>query len=154
MNKSIATILISLIFLGLVIGISFTLFSATDSNTTNNSSQTIIPQVTTKYSFVYKIAKNKTFGSYFTDTKGMTLYLYTKDTPNTSMCVQDCAAIWPPFTAVNKNATLAGKFGIITRPNGKLQYTWKQLPLYYFSGDKNPGETKGLATNSNWRLAK
>jgi predicted lipoprotein with Yx(FWY)xxD motif len=37
------------------------------------------------------VSSNPQLGSFLTDAKGMTLYLYTKDTPNTSACYDQCA---------------------------------------------------------------
>jgi len=44
----------------------------------------------------------------------------------------------------------AGDFGAIARDDGKKQTTYKGMPLYYFAGDKNPGDTAGQGMGGNW----
>ena len=44
-----------------------------------------------------KVASDPKLGSFLSDGKGMTLYIYTKDTPNTSTCYDQCAVSWPPL---------------------------------------------------------
>ena len=45
----------------------------------------------------YKRARmyDAALGQFLADDKGMTLYVYTKDTPNTSNCYNACATAWP-----------------------------------------------------------
>ena len=51
-------------------------------------------------------APSTTLGTFLVDGKGMTLYLYTKDTPNTSNCYDKCATAWPPL--LTTGAPVAG----------------------------------------------
>src|SRR5512146_1343305 len=48
------------------------------------------------------LGKNDSFGSFLTDEKGMSLYLFTKDVPNTSNCYDKCATAWPPLLTNGK----------------------------------------------------
>src|SRR5512142_214532 len=43
------------------------------------------------------LGKTDALGTFLTDDKGMTLYLFTKDTPNTSNCYGKCSTPWPPL---------------------------------------------------------
>ena len=43
------------------------------------------------------VSQNATLGSFLVASNGMTLYLYTTDTPNTSNCYGPCAMAWPPL---------------------------------------------------------
>src|SRR5512141_2265404 len=65
------------------------------------------------------MGKNDTLGSFLVDDKGMTLYLYTKDTPGTSVCYEKCATAWPPLLTtgapVAGNGVDASKLGTATR---------------------------------------
>ena len=58
----------------------------------------------------------------------MTLYLFTKDTPNTSNCYDKCATAWPPLlttgTAVGKEGVDVSKLGTTKRTDGSMQVTY------------------------------
>jgi len=62
-------------------------------------------------------------------------------------CVSTCAALWPPLlvrsvAAVPKRVTgIRGTFGVIRRPNGKLQVTHNGLPVYTYVHE-GPGEVR------------
>src|SRR5512142_3044424 len=93
------------------------------------------------------LGKNDQLGSFLVDDKGMTLYLFTKDTPNTSSCYGKCASFWPPLLTsgapVGASGLDASKFGTTTRTDGTTQVTYNGWPLYYFAKDKQAGDVKG-----------
>lgn len=92
-------------------------------------------------------------GSYLADEKGMTLYLYTMDTPGKSACAGPCVEKWPLFIADKvtvPDGVKAADFGVMTREDGKQQTTYKGLPLYYFVNDVKAGDTTGQGLNSVW----
>ena len=97
-------------------------------------------------------------GAYLTGEGGMTLYVFGNDSANTSTCDADCAAAWPPFT-IAKGDSLEGAGGVtepltaITRSDGSLQVAYARSPLYYYSGDKAPGDTKGQGVGDVWFIA-
>jgi predicted lipoprotein with Yx(FWY)xxD motif len=100
-----------------------------------------------------KVAKKDGVGSYLTDIKGMTLYYFKKDTAGNSACEGKCVSLWPLYfveTVAAKDGLDAMNFGTITRPDGKKQTTYKGMPLYYFSGDKAPGDTNGNGERDLW----
>jgi len=43
------------------------------------------------------VSKNDKLGQILTDNNGKTLYLFTKDTKDTSNCYDNCATAWPPL---------------------------------------------------------
>jgi predicted lipoprotein with Yx(FWY)xxD motif len=94
-------------------------------------------------------------GSYLVDGKGMTLYLFKKDTPGTSACgaANGCLEKWPVYFAETiepaAGVDTAG-IGVITRADGMKQNTYKGAPLYYFFKDKAPGDTLGQGVNNVW----
>ena len=90
----------------------------------------------------------------------MTLYTFSKDTANsgTSACTSagGCITTWPALTVPagttpTAGAGATGTIGTISRTdsNGALQVTYNGLPLYYFSGDKAVGDSKGIYKNWN-----
>ncbi len=103
-----------------------------------------------------KVASKKDVGSYLADAKGMTLYVFRKDSPGKSACTGDCVARWPIYYR-EKVAPSGGPkesdFGTITRDDGQKQTTYKGLPLYYFAGDKAPSDTSGQGVKDVWTVA-
>ncbi len=103
-----------------------------------------------------KEAKNDKIGTYLTDAKGMTLYVFKKDSPGKSACMGECVTKWPPYHREKVGVTgglKAADFGAIQREDGKEQTTYKGAPLYYFAGDKKPGETNGQGVKEDWFAA-
>jgi predicted lipoprotein with Yx(FWY)xxD motif len=94
-------------------------------------------------------------GSYLTDDKGMTLYLFKKDAPGKSACLAagGCLERWPIFYA-EKIEPAAGidpaGVGFITRDDGLKQTTYKGQPLYYFYKDKDDEDVYGQGVNNVW----
>ncbi len=103
-----------------------------------------------------KIAQDQKLGSHLTDAKGMTLYVFKKDTPGKSACAGDCLAKWPLYFGEQVAAAgnlKASDVGTITRQDGQKQTTYKGLPLYYFAGDKAPGDANGQGVKDVWFVA-
>ena len=92
-------------------------------------------------------------GSYLTDAKGMTLYWFKKDSPGKSACAGPCVEKWPIYYREKVAAgegTKEGDFGTITREDGKKQTTFRGYPLYYWAGDKAPGDAGGQGVGNAW----
>lgn len=87
-----------------------------------------------------------------TDTNGMTLYIFDKDTAGTSTCYDACAEKWPPLIADDAVAA-AGDFTVVARTDGTSMWAYKGMPLYYWYEDAEPGETKGDGVGGVWHLA-
>jgi len=86
---------------------------------------------------------------------GMALYMYTKDTADTSNCYDQCATNWPPLTVKSADefvpgVNLLGKFGTTTRKDGTLQVTYNGMPLYYWKDDKAVGDALGEGVGKVW----
>jgi len=94
-------------------------------------------------------------GSYLADGKGMTLYLFKKDSLGKSVCgaANGCIEKWPAFHTEKIEPAPgidAASIGVITRDDGLKQTTYKGLPLYYFVKDKAAGDTLGQGVNNVW----
>jgi predicted lipoprotein with Yx(FWY)xxD motif len=91
-------------------------------------------------------------GRILVDGRGMTLYLFEQDTGMKSTCNGSCANFWPPVTttrAAKAGSGLdAGKLGTTARTDGKTEVTYNGHPLYYYAGDKQPGDTTGEGLNA------
>src|SRR5262249_6980641 len=74
-----------------------------------------------------------------TDTKAMTLYYLTSDTPTTVACSGQCATFWPPLLLQSgdpaSGSTLPGPLTVATTTNGR-QVLYEGHPLYAFAKDK------------------
>lgn len=92
------------------------------------------------------------FGSILVDGHGMTLYMFTKDSANTSACTWQCLVAWPPL--IGKPTAGSGvddsRIGSFTRQDGRLQATYNGWPLYYWKGDQKPGDVSGQGVNGVW----
>jgi predicted lipoprotein with Yx(FWY)xxD motif len=91
-------------------------------------------------------------GAFLTNGSGRAVYLWVKDTMNTSMCSGACAGAWPPVLA-NGSVTASGgatgkDLGTITRSDGTKQVTYDGHPLYYFAGDAGAGQASGQGSDS------
>ena len=98
-------------------------------------------------------------GTVLASSRGLTLYYYSADKPHSgkSVCTGACATAWPPLAAPVKapaGARLPGRLGVITRPNGVKQVTLNGHPLYFYAGDKAPGQAKGNGLEGAWHVIK
>ncbi|WP_405984792.1 SCO0930 family lipoprotein [Streptomyces sp. NBC_00872] len=94
-------------------------------------------------------------GEIVVDAKGRTLYRFTKDTdwPMTTACTGACLDKWKPAALVDKNDVegIAPKLVIpFKRPDGKDQQTLDCWPLYWFTGDEQPGDINGQGVGGTW----
>jgi predicted lipoprotein with Yx(FWY)xxD motif len=124
-----------------------------DSSTSESGSQPAAVPAQSGATAV-NLNSNSQFGSILVDGKGMTLYLFTKDTPNTSNCYDKCATAWPPLLTTGSptagDGIDASKLGTTTRTDGTTQVTYNGWPLYYFAKDQQAGDTAGQGVGSVW----
>ncbi|MBV6825324.1 hypothetical protein [Pseudomonas sp. PD9R] len=90
-------------------------------------------------------------GGMMVDHKGMTVYTFDKDAGGKSMCNGDCAKNWPPMMAP-AGAKAEGKWTVIKRDDGMMQYAYDGKPLYTFMKDEKPGEMKGDGMKDVWHV--
>jgi predicted lipoprotein with Yx(FWY)xxD motif len=91
-------------------------------------------------------------GTVLTDGKGITVYLFEKDTGTKPTCYRACAAAWPPvLTTGAPDAGTGAKtalLGTVKRADGKTQVTYAGHPLYYFVQSTKPGQVNGQGVNA------
>jgi predicted lipoprotein with Yx(FWY)xxD motif len=84
------------------------------------------------------------FGRVLFDRRGFVLYAFTKDPAGRSVCSGACAAAWPPYIVKAKPKASPGAkaklIGTTRRRDGRLQATYAGKPLYYYVGDRSPGQ--------------
>jgi len=101
------------------------------------------------------VAKNPILGDVLVDGAGMTLYLYTKDSPNVSNCSGTCAQNWPPYLVpsggiVKGSSTISASLSTIQRTDGTVQVAVNGMPVYYFIKDKVAGDVFGQGVGGIW----
>ncbi len=100
------------------------------------------------------MTQTEKLGRVLVDDKGMTLYLYTKDTPNVTNCYSKCEVAWPPLLALGQptlgDGVASGLISTTLRKDGSVQVTYNGWPLYYYFKDHAAGDLTGQAVGKVW----
>ena len=84
------------------------------------------------------------YGRILFDGRGFALYTFTRDARGRSTCSGACAKKWPPYIVSRRPVAGVGAkrslLGTIRRSDGTLQATYAGRPLYYYAGDRKPGQ--------------
>lgn len=115
-----------------------------------------------EYSTQITVRQQDPYGSYLADDEGKSLYLFLKDSSETSTCYGQCAVAWPPLLTKGKNiksgeGIKSSLLGTSKRKDGSLQVTYNGHPLYYYAEDQNAGDVKGQDKKeygAEWYLVK
>ena len=90
------------------------------------------------------VVESSSFGPVLFDGRGFVLYGFTRDRRGKSACSRTCAKAWPPFIVKSRPRGGAGvdaaRLGTLRRADGSLQATYAGRPLYYYVGDRKPGQ--------------
>ena len=91
-------------------------------------------------------------GTILVDGAGMTLYLFTNDTPGVSTCEGGCLAAWPPLLGTPRagDGVDDSLLGTLQRSDGSTQVSYNGWPLYYWASDAVAGDTTGQGVNNVW----
>jgi predicted lipoprotein with Yx(FWY)xxD motif len=84
------------------------------------------------------VVKTSAYGRILFDGRGFVLYGFTRDPRGRSACSGACARAWPPY--IVNSRPRARLLGTTRRANGSLQVTYAGRPLYYYVGDRKPGQ--------------
>jgi predicted lipoprotein with Yx(FWY)xxD motif len=84
--------------------------------------------------------KSASFGNILATRGHKALYFWTEEKADHKIhCVGACATLWPPLivrtaSLVPKRVTgIRGTFGVIRRPDGRIQVTHNRLPAYTYA---------------------
>ena len=103
---------------------------------------------------VINVAMDPKLGNILVDSKGMTLYIFTKDTPGKSNCDAACLAKWPPLLTEGSpklgTGVDAALVGSAMLADGSKIVTYNGMPLYYWIKDTKPGDTTGQDVGGVW----
>ncbi len=90
------------------------------------------------------IVRSSAYGRILFNGRGRALYAFTRDPHGRSVCSGACAAAWPPYLVPSRaragNGVKGALLGTTKRANGKIQVTYGGRPLYYYVGDRKPGQ--------------
>ncbi len=112
-----------------------------------------IALVAATFSFAALAQGTKTADGVLTNSGGMTLYTFDKDSAGKSACNGGCAASWPPLMATATDKA-TGDYTIVTRDDGAKQWAYKGKPLYLWVKDTKPGDKTGDGVNGVWKIAR
>lgn len=84
--------------------------------------------------------KDARFGNILSTRGRKALYYWSREKRDLKIhCIGACARAWPPLIVRSRAALrttlpgIAGRFGVIKRPDGRLQVTFKLLPVYTYA---------------------
>jgi predicted lipoprotein with Yx(FWY)xxD motif len=87
--------------------------------------------------------KNSSFGNILQSKNKLPLYYWNveKRAGGKIRCTGECARVWPPLVVKSRAAIqptmrgVKGRFGVVRRADGRLQVTFRGLPLYAYHND-------------------
>jgi predicted lipoprotein with Yx(FWY)xxD motif len=161
MQRVFVLLLLGLIF---ALGLISAQGADTQGGTTGGAGQEA-EEVTAEEPLI-QISQDEGFGQYLTDAEGRALYVFladdetfSADGQKISSCYDECAENWPPLLArveaVAGEGVDASLLNVIERSDATAQVRYNNWPLYYFSGDENPGDINGHAIEAfgaRWHL--
>jgi predicted lipoprotein with Yx(FWY)xxD motif len=107
------------------------------------------------------VAHSSRYGRILFDGRNFVLYAFTHDRHGRSTCSGGCAKAWPPYLVRRRpragSGSKASLVGAVRRADGRLQATYAGHPLYYYVGDRNPGQIlcQGVsAFGGFWRVVR
>jgi predicted lipoprotein with Yx(FWY)xxD motif len=88
--------------------------------------------------------RSSAYGRILFDGRGRALYAFGRDSRRHSACTGECARRWPPYIARGRLRAGAGTksalLGTTLRPDSSRQVTYAGRPLYFYVGDRKPGQ--------------
>jgi predicted lipoprotein with Yx(FWY)xxD motif len=154
MTASVQTRHAGTIRLGAVLGVSVgvaLLAACSSAASSSSASSTPAAAASGTGTALVITTKSSSAGDFLTNGSGQAIYMWAKDSMNSSACSGACASAWPPVTTTGA-LTAAGSankadLSTFTRSNGTKQVAYDGHPLYYFVGDSKPGEISGQGSD-------
>ncbi|HEY6645075.1 hypothetical protein [Povalibacter sp.] len=78
------------------------------------------------------------------------LYIFKGEPAGRSLCDRGCTAVWPIVSA-DSNDEPVGLWSIVKRDDGRLQWAYRNSPVYTYFEDR-PNDAKGGGKNMDWYL--
>ncbi len=126
--------------------------STTAASSPSTSSTSAASAATVKAASISSVG-----GTVLVDSHGMTLYRLTGEHNGKFICTSSaCLGVWHPLTVASGSTPSGsvGSLGVVKRPNGTMQVTYKGDPLYTFVKDTAPGQAtgQGLKDVGTWMV--
>lgn len=80
------------------------------------------------------------------------LYTFRDEPAGRSLCDRACSAVWPIVQA-DSNDKAVGLWTIVKRDDGRLQWAYKNRPVYTYFEDR-PNHPNGVGKKMDWYLEK
>jgi predicted lipoprotein with Yx(FWY)xxD motif len=112
----------------------------------SSSSSTQGSGSTAGQSALVKTAQNQQLGgTILVNAQGLTLYHLSGEQGGKFICTNtSCLQAWHPLVSATGAAPSGvSSLGVVKRPDGKQQVTYKGMPLYTFAQDTSPGQANG-----------
>lgn len=122
------------------------LIAACGSSKTSSTTSGQAAQGTSGSGVVVKTASNQSLGTILVNSQGMTLYRLSGERSGKFICTSSaCVGVWHPLSVPSGGTPSGevGSLGIVKRPDGTMQVTYKGMPLYTFAQDQKAGEANG-----------
>jgi predicted lipoprotein with Yx(FWY)xxD motif len=107
---------------------------------------TVVSSATAARPSASVLVRHSSFGEILFDGRGFVLYAFTRDRSGKSACSGACARAWPPYLVKSPPragaGVVAGRLGTTRRADGSVQVTYAGHPLYYYVGDRRPGQIR------------
>lgn len=89
-------------------------------------------------------AATSRYGQIVVDGSGRTLYLFDVESGPQPRCYDACAQAWPPLLTATEpvagTSLVPTLLSTATRRDGSKQVAYNGHPLYYYAGDRAPGD--------------
>src|SRR5437016_6055610 len=111
------------------------------SNTSSSAAQPTQPASGQTASTLVKTSSSSGLGTILVNDQGMTLYHLSGEQGGKFICTTGaCLQAWHPLAAPSggKPSGSVGSLGLVKRPDGTEQVTYKGMPLYTFVQDTVP----------------
>jgi predicted lipoprotein with Yx(FWY)xxD motif len=133
-----------------------TVSSASSAAGPSGSAQISATAASSRPAAVVELTVRRTaLGTILTDGRGFTLYAFAADRGTRSRCTGACARVWPPLTVITRvdrirvgRGVAKSRVGTTVRAGRLRQLTYAGHPLYRFSGDRRPTQTRGQGVRS------
>jgi predicted lipoprotein with Yx(FWY)xxD motif len=120
--------------------------SHSSRNSAASPTQPAAPTSSGGSSGLVRAASVSSLGTVLVNSQGLTLYRLSGEHAGNFICTSTtCLQAWHPLMAPggSKPSGNAGSLGMVKRPNGGEQVTYKGMPLYTFAQDSAPGQANG-----------